>query len=84
MDWLKRRDEHGTLIRSAVRLAIPWTRSVIVCAMNYNAPAPRSIDPPEQNAGWIGRYAWSGTSADGELRPVDIQRGLPVPDLSRR
>lgn len=72
MDWLKRRDEQGTLVRSAVRVAIPWARSVIVCAMNYNAPAPRSIDPAAPDAGWIARYAWSGSGG----RPVDYHDDL--------
>jgi epoxyqueuosine reductase len=40
MDYLKRRDESGTLIRSNLRVAMPWARSAIVCAMNYNSAAP--------------------------------------------
>jgi epoxyqueuosine reductase len=72
MEWLKRRDEQGTLLRSGVRVAIPWARSVIVCAMNYNAEAPRSTDAAEPGEGWIARYAWSG--ADG--RPVDYHDDL--------
>ena len=60
MDYLKRADEAGDYLRGDLRRAIPWARSVIVCAVNYNAAAPRSIDPAPPNSGWIARYAWSG------------------------
>ena len=40
MDYLKRRDEQGTLLRGNLRVAIPWARSAIVCAMSYNFAAP--------------------------------------------
>ena len=63
MDYLKRRDPHGVLLRSTVQTAIPWARSVIVCALNYNAPGPLSIDHAPPNTGWIARYAWSGSPA---------------------
>ena len=82
MDYLKRRDEHGVLLRSGVQIAIPWARSVIVCALNYNAPAPRSIDPAPPSTGWIARYAWSGRPATGreasdpELLPTDYHDQL--------
>src|SRR5580704_9100417 len=45
MEYLKRRDQDNRLLRSSLRIAIPWARSVIVCAANYNADAPRSTDP---------------------------------------
>src|SRR5665213_3403391 len=35
MEYLKRRDEQGVLLRSAVQVALPWAQSAIVCAMNY-------------------------------------------------
>ena len=60
MEYLKRRDEHGTLLRSDVTVAVPWARSVVVCATNYNAEAPLSINPAPTGSGWIARYAWSG------------------------
>ncbi|MCU1323885.1 MAG: ribonuclease [Acidobacteriaceae bacterium] len=60
MEYLKRRNEAGVLLRSAVQIAMPWARSVVICAVNYNAGGPRSIEPADAGAGWIGRYAWSG------------------------
>jgi epoxyqueuosine reductase len=65
MEYLKRRDDAGVLLRSAVQVAIPWAQSVVVCAMNYNAGGPRSIEPANAGAGWIGRYAWSGRATAG-------------------
>ena len=77
MEYLKRRDEAGTLVRSAVQVAMPWARSVVVCALNYNAEAPRSIDPAAADAGWIARYAWSGRAAeDGTTVPTDYHDEL--------
>jgi epoxyqueuosine reductase len=76
MEYLKRRNEQGELLRSQVQAAIPWARSVIVCAASYNAPGPLSIDPAPP-AGWIARYAWAGQpDATGELRPSDYHDTL--------
>src|SRR5690242_10539946 len=44
MGYLQRRDENGELVRGALHRAMPWARSVVVCAWNYNADAPRSVD----------------------------------------
>ncbi len=60
MEYLKRRDTEGTLLRSGLKVALPWARSIVVCALNYNAEAPLSIDAARKSEGWIGRYAWSG------------------------
>jgi epoxyqueuosine reductase len=60
MDYLKRADDAGSYLRGNLRRAMPWARSVIVCAVNYNVDAPRSIDPAAATSGWIARYAWSG------------------------
>jgi len=60
MDYLKRVDESGDYLRGDLRRSMPWARSVIVCAVNYNTDAPLSIEPADPNAGWIARYAWSG------------------------
>jgi len=65
MEYLKRRDEAGTLLRGALQVAIPWVRTVVVCALNFNAQKPRSIDPAPSGSGWIARYAWTGSALDG-------------------
>ena len=73
MEYLKRRNEQGELLRSQVQAAIPWARSVIVCAASYNAPGPLSIDPAPPTTGWIARYAWAGRpDATGGSSPPTI------------
>ncbi len=77
MDYLKRRDDAGRLLRSSLRIALPWARSVIVCAANYQSPAPRSIDPTSAGNGWIARYAWTRRrSSDGRQQPSDYHKVL--------
>ncbi len=76
MEYLKRRDGAGRLLRTSVRLSQPWVNSVVVCAMRYSSTGPLSIDPAPASAGWIARYAWSGEPTDPEdaatpLRPTD-------------
>ena len=71
MEWLMRRDAEGRLLRGDLRRALPWARSVVVCAQNYNTIAPRSIDPAKNGAGWIARYAWSGEGAG-------VHEGVPA------
>jgi epoxyqueuosine reductase len=89
MDYLKRRDDSGILLRSEVRAAIPWARSVIVCAFNYNTTAPRSTDPAPNSTGWIARYAWSGrqipdTNAYNPEHPTQLQPSDYHEDLLHR
>src|SRR5277367_791646 len=77
MEYLKRRDDSGRLLRSSLRVALPWARSVIVCAASYNSSAPRSIDPASPDEGWIARYAWTAqTSDEGVSRPSDYHKVL--------
>ncbi len=81
MDYLKRRDEAGDLLRLSVKIPMPWARSVVLCAFNYNAPHAVSIEPAPASAGWIARYAWSGApaleaSASHKLVPADYHDEL--------
>jgi epoxyqueuosine reductase len=73
MEYLKRRDEQGELLRRSVKVAIPWARSVVVCGMNYQAAGPRSVDAADGDQGWIARYAWNGRE-DGS--PTDYHVDL--------
>jgi epoxyqueuosine reductase len=59
MEYLKRRSESGKYKRSALEEALPWAKSVIVAAMNYNPAAPKSTEPAKATQGWISRYALS-------------------------
>jgi epoxyqueuosine reductase len=81
MDYLQRRDDSGALLRSSVRVALPWARSVIVCAAGYNPDQPRSTDPAPAGAGWIARYAWTSkppgkSGPDSQPRPSDYHKVL--------
>jgi epoxyqueuosine reductase len=59
MRYLEKRDEAGNLKRASLRSAVPWARSVIVCAINYNTAHPYSTEVEHSEHGWISRYAWS-------------------------
>lgn len=72
MEYLKRRNPAGQLLRSSLREAMPWARSVIVCMVNYNGDAPYSTDPAPADAGWIARYAWTGSGG----KPTDYHKVL--------
>jgi epoxyqueuosine reductase len=79
MEYLKRRDDHGVLLRSGVQVAMPWARSVIVCALNYNGAGPHSTEAAPGDSGWIARYAWSGkpsSAAPESLAPTDYHDEL--------
>ena len=58
MKYLEARDEFGKLKRSSLQTVAPWARSVIVCAINYNAAQPYSTQFNDPERGWISRYAW--------------------------
>lgn len=59
MHYLAKRNEAGELARASLRNAAPWAKSVIVCAINYNTPHPKSTEVHDPTHGWISRYAWS-------------------------
>jgi epoxyqueuosine reductase len=59
MKYLESRDDAGHLKRASLRSAVPWARSVIVCAINYNTAQPYSTEQHGSSRGWISRYAWS-------------------------
>lgn len=59
MRYMESRDEEGELKRSSLRRVVPWARSVIVCAMNYNTAQPYSTAFTDPDHGWISRYAWT-------------------------
>jgi epoxyqueuosine reductase len=58
MKYLEARDDAGRLKRGSLRVAVPWARSVIVCAINYNSAQPYSTQVNDPQRGWISRYAW--------------------------
>src|SRR5262245_60776757 len=65
-EWLERgyageMDYLGDPRRLDPRQAMPGARSLIVCALNYNAKLPYSTESPDRQdrpRGWISRYAW--------------------------
>ena len=58
MKYMEARDESGALKRASLRSTLPWVRSVIVCAINYNTAQPYSTQVDDPQRGWISRYAW--------------------------
>jgi len=69
MKYLAARNEQGELKRESLANTSPWARSVVVCAVNYNADAPYSTHAGATNEGWIARYAWSETDYHNVLLP---------------
>jgi epoxyqueuosine reductase len=58
MKYMEARDEAGSLKRASLRSTLPWVRSVVVCAINYNTAQPYSTQANDPQRGWIARYAW--------------------------
>src|SRR6266849_5675024 len=57
MTYMEARDDAGALKRASLRSTMPWVRSVIVCAINYNTAQPYSTQVEDLERGWIARYA---------------------------
>ena len=75
MQYLKRANDRGELVRGRVGIPFPWARSAIVCVSSYHNAEPRSIEPAPGDAGWIARYAWSSR--------MDAQRGRVPSDYHK-
>src|SRR5688572_17965616 len=53
MKYLEARNEAGELKRAALRNSLPWARSLIVVAVNYNSAQPSSIKVAhKKDRGW--------------------------------
>jgi len=61
MKYMEARHENGELKRSSLISTMPWVRSVVVCAINYNTSPPYSTEENDPDRGWISRYAWSAS-----------------------
>ncbi len=76
MTYLEARNENGHFKRASMQNALPWARSVIICALNYNTGGERSVEVAhEKSRGWISRYAWGRKDYHdvllGKLRQVE-------------
>jgi len=58
MKYMEARDEAGRLKRASLKSTVPWAKSVVVCAINYNTAQPYSTQVNDPERGWISRYAW--------------------------
>jgi epoxyqueuosine reductase len=69
MKYMEKRTASGELERASAKNAAPWARSVVVCAINYNADRPYSVDIEDAARGWISRYAWGECDYHDALMP---------------
>jgi epoxyqueuosine reductase len=84
MSYMEKRTEDGALRRASVRHAAPWARSVVVCAMNYNADKPYSVQVNDPQRGWISRYAWGSSDYHDALMPRLRQVETAINNLALR
>src|SRR5215471_10286362 len=70
MQYLKATNEAGVYKRESLQNALPWAKSSIVCALNYNTAPAYSVDQPANDngsaRGWISRYAWTAEAVATE------------------
>src|SRR6202047_479006 len=69
MKYMESRTESGELRRASASNAAPWVRSMVVCALNYSADKPYSVEANDQERGWISRYAWGTKDYHDALLP---------------
>lgn len=76
-EWLRRsfHGEMGYMARTAEQRLephqlLPWARSVVSVAINYNTPYPRDTAATGMR-GWIARYAWGDDYHDVMQRKLD-------------
>jgi epoxyqueuosine reductase len=69
MKYLETRTETGDLRRVSATHAAPWVRSMVVCALNYSADRPYSVEASDPERGWISRYAWGSKDYHDALLP---------------
>jgi epoxyqueuosine reductase QueG len=93
MAYLAARNEAGELRRQRLETALPWARSVVVCALNYNPDAPYSTELHDPNKGWISRYALAGQNGKctdyhdalfGRLRQIEEELHATFGDFHSR
>ena len=72
MKYMEARDESGRLKRASLRHAVPWARSVVVCAINYNTAQPYSTEVNDSQRGWISRYAWGQDYHDAVMEKLRV------------
>jgi epoxyqueuosine reductase len=84
MKYMEARDDSGGLKRASLHSTLPWVRSVIVCAINYNTAQPYSTHVDDPQRGWIARYAWGKEDYHDavmrRLRTVECRLGDAVGD----
>ena len=77
MQYLRRANDNGELVRARVATPFPWARSAIVCFASYHSNQPLSTETRTSLSGWIARYAWSSRVDErGERRPSDYHKVL--------
>ncbi|HKT49171.1 MAG TPA: tRNA epoxyqueuosine(34) reductase QueG [Candidatus Angelobacter sp.] len=82
MKYMEKRTESGELKRAAIKNAAPWARSIVVCAVNYSADRPYSVQLKDPRKGWISRYAWGDCDYHDALMPRLRQVEQRIRDLA--
>lgn len=84
MKYMEKRTDAGELQRASARNAAPWAKSIVVCAINYNAGQPYSTAVNDARKGWISRYAWGACDYHDALMPKLRQVEEAVREIARQ